>query len=194
MAATNIEICSDAIVELGGKPITDFAATQLAIDAGRLYTLEKSRLMRIHPWSFLRRQTILSVYATAPLFDWSYAFKLPTSCIRVWRVGWIDRLVDCEIHSVNGSAELQVMCNIADDLPVVYSADIAEANWPSWFADLLGVHMQARLAYRVSNSRTLAADKKTEAEAMLRMYRGIHGSEEPMRDLGGQSDALAVRY
>lgn len=192
--ANSVEICSDAIVELGGKPIVNFTATQLAIDAGRLYALERARILRLHPWRFLRRTALLETpKGSAPDFDWSYQFDLPADCIRVWRVGKRDQLLPYEMKGEAGVPGGVLMTTNAK-APLVYSANVDEANWPAWFADLMQVCMQARLAYRVTNSRTLGESKKGEAAQVLSTVKGVHGSEEPMAEFGGSSDILSGRY
>lgn len=191
--ASNLDICNAALVELGADPIADFTATKIGRTAKTLYDMEKPRLMRLHPWNFLKLRGVLGSPLAAPLFDWLYQFELPGDLIRLIQVGKRDYPIDYElVHRANGAGGL--MTNVTP-VPIVYlDGSMAEANWPSWYVDLMTKAMLARLAYAVTNSRTMAEDAKKAFEDELARCRAMQGSEVLSEDLGQPSEYLAVRY
>lgn len=194
--ATKIEIISDALVELRARPITSLSENQLAVDADRLYDLERSRLLRLHPWRFLRKQATLSTAITPALtFDWAYHFALPADCLRVWQVGRKDYPLDYELIHIGASAPQGGIATNVTPVPIFYSLNLTdEAQFPDWFASVLQSAMVARLAYRVTNSRTIAESAKNEHRDVLAKAKAEQGSEVLSGLLSGANDAIAARY
>ena len=73
--ATNLDIVNAALVELGADPIADFTSIKIGRTAKTLYDMERPRLMRLHPWYFLKLRAELGSALTAPPFDWLYLFE-----------------------------------------------------------------------------------------------------------------------
>lgn len=193
--ATKITIISDALIELGAKPITTLTESQVAIDAGRLYDITRDQVQRDHPWRFLRARAELDTpIVTAPAFDWLYHFNLPADCIRVWQVGTKDRPIDYELEFNATLAVGNILTNVTP-VPIVYSkAFTDETYFPLWFVYLMQSAMKARLAYRVTNSQSVAAAAKEEFVDLLRRERAIQGTEVLPEEVGGASEWLAARY
>lgn len=194
--ATKIEIISDALVELGARPITSLTESQVAVDAGRLYDLERTRLLRSHPWRFLRKQATLSSAITPALsFDWAYHFQLPGDCLRVWQVGTKAYPIDYELIYIGPTVTQGGIATNVTPVPIVYSINqTTETDLPQWFIDLFQSAMVARLAYRVTNSRTLAESAKAEYRDLLKTAKAEQGSEVLSGLMAGADDAIAARY
>jgi len=85
--SSTIDICNLALSHLGD------AAEVIAIDppdgtiqaahCGRFYPFARGALLEMHPWSFATKRATLAELATNPAEDdWSYAYALPSTCLR----------------------------------------------------------------------------------------------------------------
>lgn len=63
--------------------------TSTAADQARLhYENARDSLLRAHPWNFAIKRAELSPDATAPLFEYQYAFPLPNDFLKMVRTEW----------------------------------------------------------------------------------------------------------
>jgi len=88
MASTDIEICSNALIQLGDDPINSFndgSGTQ-GNNRGRacanLYPTVRDKLLRSFPWNCAKKQSAPSKDSTAPQFDFTNQFLLPADWLR----------------------------------------------------------------------------------------------------------------
>ena len=84
MSQSAIDCCNSALQKVGAASITSFLdnsrearACNLAYDSSRRAELRK------HYWNFATKRAVLAPDATAPAFDFSYQFTMPTDCLRV---------------------------------------------------------------------------------------------------------------
>lgn len=193
--ATEVDVCSAAVVELGGQPLADLTSTEMGRTAGTLFPLERDRLMRRHPWSFLRARKVLSNPSENVGFDLTNVFALPVDFQRLEAVGYgLNQDQYQLVYDPNLDRPGIATGPDVTTLPVVYFRSTpSPANWPGWFVDLMQCAMKARLAYAVTNSRTVAADAKQEFEALYRVMTGAHGAETASRELQFDDDLMAAR-
>ena len=75
------EICNMALGRIGAKRITNYDdatdAKPEAIQCRLHYAQTRDALLRSHAWRFARARATLSANATAPDFEWDYAYDLP---------------------------------------------------------------------------------------------------------------------
>ena len=86
MAQSSIDICNSALQRVGASSITSLSdnspearACSVAYDSNRADELRK------HAWNFAIKRAVLAPDVTAPAFDYTYAFTLPSDCLRVLR-------------------------------------------------------------------------------------------------------------
>lgn len=188
--ADSVTICSNALVELGGSPISSFTDGSIGITAGSLYPLERARVMRAKPWTFL--QTTLRNNAFGTTDDglpFQKEFLLIPNIVRLWEV---TDLQGSRIAYALGESRFlyadqeSIMCTMSYDKP--------EADWPIWFEDLMQAAMKARLAYAQTNSRTMADQCKADYKTLVQQYAAIEATEHESHKLGQDSRYLGVRY
>jgi hypothetical protein len=80
-----VSICDIGLVMgLGEDPIASLSdARKAAILCNLRYDQMRRVVLRLHSWSFAKKQGQLAASATAPLFGYSNAFTLPADYIRV---------------------------------------------------------------------------------------------------------------
>lgn len=80
--ATDISMCSNALILLGEEPIQsldDDAA------AANLYASTYDHVLGFHPWSFSLKSQELSRNASSDIEGWTYSYNLPSDMIRLWQ-------------------------------------------------------------------------------------------------------------
>ena len=88
MAATEVSICSNALLMLGGQPINDLSEnSDRARLASNLWPAVRNYVLRRHPWNCAVKRVALAPDLTPPAFDWAFQFTLPPDFMRVLAVG-----------------------------------------------------------------------------------------------------------
>ena len=86
MATSNTEICNLALKRLGLDPIVSLATdtSQAGIILRNTWEATRDAILRAANWRcLLARSGSLAQEAAAPSFGYSYAYTLPTDCVRV---------------------------------------------------------------------------------------------------------------
>jgi len=175
--ATDVEICSNALLLLGAKPIASF---QEVSDAARIcaniYPLAKRDILRKHNWNCATKRVVLSPETTAPAFDWSYQFARPSDWLRTIQVGYQGQELEYVIEGVRLLANTNV-------LPLVYVAEVTEGEWDSLLTQVMVKRMEMDLAYPITKSTSLRDSLKQEFYAagvgVLAQAKTIDGQENP---------------
>lgn len=188
--ATDVEICSNALLLLGDKPIASFAdGTPRAAICANVYGLAKADILRRHPWNCALKRVILSPESTAPAFDWKYQFARPSNWLRTLQVGYQDQMLDYVIEGVRFLANTNV-------LPLVYVANVTEGEWDALLISVMVKRMEMDLAYPITKSTSLRDSLKQEFYAngigVLAQAKTIDGQENPPESWG-DSPFLQVR-
>lgn len=84
MATSDVSICNLALQILGASRITSLTEdSRNARACNACYEAMRDAELRVYPWRFAITRAVLTPSATAPLFDYTYAFPLPADCLRV---------------------------------------------------------------------------------------------------------------
>ena len=182
MATTETEICNSALAKIGAQSILDLDEES---KAGRLckklYPLLRDEVMAAHPWNFaIKRADLGDALATAPVFEYSYAYALPGDCLRVIKTN-----LNLE-PSGAGEAKWKIE-NVEDqralvtdweDIKVMYVAKITNVTlFQPHFVEALAWRLAADLAYPMTTSSTLAANMLAIYEDRLAKARSFDGQE-----------------
>jgi hypothetical protein len=188
--ATDVSICSAALLLLGDKPIASLGeAGQKAQLCANLYPIAKRATLRCHPWNCLIKRVVLTPLASAPAFDWRYQFALPGDVLRILQVGHTGSTLPYETEGG------RILCN-TDQLPLRYVADVTEGNWDDLLVDVMVKRMECDLAYPITKSTSLRDSLLTEfmrpAVGVLAKAKNVDAQENPPEDWG-DSPFLSVR-
>jgi hypothetical protein len=178
MATTDVVICSNALLLVGDDPINSLAETsKRAKIAANLYPQMKKALLRAGAWNCAVTRVALAPDATAPVFDYTYAFPLPSDCLRVLQIGQTGSEPD---HRVEGRKVL------SDDNPCYlrYVREISEGDFDEQLAHTLTLIMAAAMAYPLTKSAAFAKEMADKASRAVREAMAIDGVENPGELLG----------
>ena len=172
MAASDTAIVNLALQKLGtAMRITGLTEDHpLARSANVCYEMLRDRELRANVWGFAKKRTTLAADATAPAFDFSYAFPLPSDYLRllspnvsgVWGTNARND-VDWTIESHQGVPA--IMTNDGSTLNVIYIARIVD---PTQFDALFDEALAAKIAWHLAEEVTQSNSKK---EAVFQEYK-----------------------
>ncbi len=175
MSASDVTICSNALLMLGAKSINAFSADEgdRATLAGNLWPTVRDALLRSHPWNCATKRVRLAPLAQAPEFDYSAQFQLPADWQRTLQVGTREYPVDFR-------QEGRLILANATDLPLVYifrNEDVG--SWDPALVHVATLQMAAAMAYAITQSASLAAAMADKAAAALKLAKAYDGQDNP---------------
>lgn len=188
--ATDVEICSNALLLLGAAPISSLTENTTA---GRIcantYKLAKLDILRRHPWNCAIRRVVLAPENVTPAFEWKYQFLRPTNWLRTLQVGYGGYSLE---YAMEGT---RIMAN-TNQLPLKYVADVTEGEWDTLLTHVMIKRMEMDLAYPITKSTSLRDSLKQEFYAkgvgVLAQAKTVDGQENPPEDWN-DSPFLTVR-
>lgn len=145
MSASEVQICNLALLKFGAKSITALTDdTKEARACALLYPLMRDEMTYSHPWRFaLKRANISGQIATAPAFEYDFAYSLPADCLRVWELHGSDETWEVE----NG----QFLTNQDSDITIRYIANVTTTGFYSpGFVACLALRLAAELSDHLS--------------------------------------------
>lgn len=182
--ATDVSICSNALLMLGDSPISSLAptdpaqATDAVTACANIYPQVREWVLRKHSWNCAVKRVILSPDVTAPAFDYTYQFSIPDDWLRTLQVGQKDQGVDYQQEG------RKFLANDAVFYLVYVFNNKVESTFDSLLVEVLTTYMKAALAYPITKSASMRDSCLLELEKVLKMARSIDGLDNPPDTLG----------
>lgn len=174
-----IDICSNALLELGAQSISSFDdSSSRAALCKQFYAKERDKVLRMHPWNCAVKRVILSPDVTPPVFDYSRRFQLPADWLRTLSVGEYGREISYRVESDAILANTNV-------LPLRYiwrNEDVS--TWDSSLVDIVTLAMAVRMAYAITQSASMKDALYQQLVMELKQARAIDGQEDPPETFG----------
>jgi hypothetical protein len=186
MAATDVSICSNALLQLGGLPFSSFTEADPTTSnlaqvraAANLWPSVRAAVLRSHSWNCATKRVVLSPDTTPPVFGWDNRFLMPSDWLKTLQVG------EFEDSRVTYRTEGRVfLCN-DDAFYLVYVFDnLIAATYDAALVLALEKAMCAALAYPVTKSTSLRDSLLQELQALLAQARAADGQDDPPETLG----------
>jgi len=178
--ASEVDIANSALNLLGAATIS--ALTDDSKNArlcNQRYEPVRNRVFRSHAWNCLHKRVQLAQNSTAPVIEYSYAYALPSDCLRVLKVhnGTTDSIQSAIDYKLEGR-------NIVTDEGTVYLIYIALVTDPneydSYLQESISHQLAADLCYAITNNATLANNYMVRADERLREARFIDATENSL--------------
>jgi hypothetical protein len=175
-----VEICSNALLLLGDKPISDFSENNDRTRiVSNIYNMKRDKVLRLNDWKCAIKRVILSPETEAPEFEWAFSFLLPEDCMRILSVG--ETRDDQDSYEIEGRTIL--MNRNACFLRYVYRNE-DESSWDALLIDAMTQVMVASLTYPITKSTTKQATEEEIVRDVLKTARAIDGQDNPPETLG----------
>ena len=178
--ASVVDMCNSALNLLGASTIS--ALTDDSKNArlcNQRYEPVRDRVFRSHAWNCLHKRVQLAQNSTAPVIEYTYAYALPSDCLRVLKVhnGTTDSIQSAIDYKLEGK-------NIVTDEGTVYliyiALDTDPNNYDSYLQESISHQLAADLCYAITNNATLANNYMVRADERLREARFIDATENSL--------------
>ncbi len=175
MAKSVIEICNNALLDLGEAPIMSLDDGSKGAElCSRRWPAVRDAVLRAHPWNCAMAQAELAAGADAPLWRWDYLYSLPSDVVRVVRVVSTDG-ADVTEWEIQGSL---ILCNEQAPLFISYvKRETDPANFDPLLTEVMSSRLTAMLAYPLSASTALADSCWRSYREKLSEARGVDARE-----------------
>ena len=178
--ASTVDMCNSALNLLGASTISSLTEdTKNARLCNQRYEPIRNRVMRSHNWNCLIKRVQLAQDSTAPVVEYSYAYTLPTDCLRVLKIhnGSTDSIKSALDYKIEGRKV------VTDETTIylVYIALITDPNeFDSYLREAISHQLAADICYAITNNSTLANNYMTRADERLREARFIDATENAL--------------
>ena len=178
--ASAVDIANSALNLLGASTISAFTDdSKNARLVNQRYEPVRNRVFRSHAWNCLHKRVQLAQNSTAPVIEYTYAYALPSDCLRVLKVhnGTTDSIQSAIDYKLEGR-------NIVTDEGTVYLIYVALVTDPneydSYLQESISHQLAADLCYAITNNATLANNYMARADERLREARFIDATENSL--------------
>lgn len=184
--ATDISICSNALLRLGAAPINSFDEADPSgsnLDttrlAANLWPTVRTAVLRLHAWNCATSRVLLSPDATAPAFGFAYRFLLPSDWLKTIQIGRDERY-----RFAWRSEGRYILCD-ESALPMVYIFDNRNVeSWDTALVQAVELAMAKAMCYPVTKSTSLQDSLAGEFERTVQAARTADGQDDPGETLG----------
>jgi hypothetical protein len=184
MATSVVSICNKALQRLGAARITSLTEdSSNARNCNLCYEDIRDEELRAHVWNFAKKRATLAADATAPDFDYLYAFPLPSDCLRPLppkRVA-LDWVIE------NHQGRPAILTNDGNSIELTYIARITDPTvFDPLFVKALAMSMAEHMCEDITQSNSKKADAKADRKEALAIARRTNAmeniSQEPVED------------
>jgi len=149
-----------ALGRIGAKRISDFDDTAeddlQSVQARLHYTQTRDALLRSHWWRFARTRKQLSPNATAPDFEWTYAYDLPNDFLREWLPPWEDNSEVQERTRYSYSLEGKQLLSNEGTMKLRYVKRVEDvAEFDPLFTEVLILQLALKFVMPIAEDKTL---------------------------------------
>lgn len=179
MSATDVSICSNALLMLGAQPINDLTDdNDRARLASNLYESVRNSILRGFPWNCCIKRVALDPDTDTPAFDWTYQYTLPGDFVKALSVGELGAEKEFRIEG------RKLLC---DDTPLYLRYVFRNDNPGSWDDGLVHVvtmAMAAAMAYGITQSAALQDSLWQKSELALKRAKSVDGQDDTGETFG----------
>ncbi len=175
MATSVIEICNNALQDIGEESISSFLDENKAARlCNQRWPTTRDAVLRAHPWNCAMSQAELAAGTTSPIWKWDYRYRLPEDFLRIVHV------VNAEENFID-HWEVQgglILCN--EQAPLYISYVRRETNpqkYDALLVETLSARMAAVLAYPLTGSSSLGQNFWEVYRDKMLEARGVDARE-----------------
>ena len=182
--ASVVDICNGALNQLGATTILSLTEdSKNARLCNSRYTQVRDSVFRSHPWNCLQKRIELAVDTTAPAWGFSYAYTLPSDCLRLLRI--LD-------YDSNYKVEGRKILSNASSMKILYIARITDPNeYDELLRETLSAALGADIAFGVTSNNQTAQNMYQLFQDKLRDARFVDSTEGQNIDQDlGMADAI----
>ena len=168
--ASVVDICNGALNQLGASTILSLTEdSKNARLCNSRYTQVRDALFRTHPWNCLQTRLELAASSDSPAWGFTYAYTLPTNCLRLLRV--LD-------YDSNYKVEGRKILSNASTMKILYISRITDPNeYDELLRETLSAALGADIAYAVTSNNTTSQNMILSYQEKLKDARFVDSTE-----------------
>lgn len=171
--ASDVEICNRALGLLGAQRITSLIDDSKAGRAcNNNYVTSRDTVFQEHTWKECTRRAILAPLSSAPLFEWTYQYQLPTDpyCIRV-----------LDVYNSVSSWKVEGRYLLTNDATVniVYIGRITDPNvYSPMLKEAIALKLASDICFEITGDAKLIGLFKNEYQKTLAEARSLDSTQD----------------
>jgi len=168
--ASTVDICNGALNQLGATTILSLTEdSKNARLCNSRYTQVRDALFRTHPWNCLQTRLELAASSDSPAWGFTYAYTLPTNCLRLLRV--LD-------YDSNYKVEGRKILSNASTMKILYISRVTDPNeYDELLRETLSAALGADIAYAVTSNNTTSQNMILSYQEKLKDARFVDSTE-----------------
>ena len=168
--ASTVDICNGALNQLGATTILSLTEdSKNARLCNSRYTQVRDALFRTHPWNCLQTRLEIAASSDSPAWGFTYAYTLPTNCLRLLRV--LD-------YDSNYKVEGRKILSNASTMKILYISRITDPNeYDELLRETLSAALGADIAYAVTSNNTTSQNMILSYQEKLKDARFVDSTE-----------------
>ena len=168
--ASVVEICNGSLNQLGATTILSLTEdSKNARLCNQRYTQVRDSVFRSHPWNCLQKRIELAADTTAPAWGFSFAYTLPSDCLRLLRI--LD-------YESNYKVEGRKILSNTSSMRILYIARITDANeYDELLRETLSAALGADIAFGVTSNNQTSQNMYQLFQEKLRDARFVDSTE-----------------
>ena len=182
--ASTVDICNGALNQLGATTILSLTEdSKNARLCNQRYTQVRDSVFRSHPWNCLQKRIELAADTTAPAWGFSYAYTLPSDCLRLLRI--LD-------YDSNYKVEGRKILSNTSSMKILYVARVTDPNeYDELLRETLSAALGADIAFGITSNNQTSQNMYQLFQEKLRDARFVDSTEGQNieQDLG-MADAI----
>ena len=176
MATSVVQIINNALIKIGASAILTLTEnSESARAANLIYEQVRDASIRDHVWNFAIRRVELAQNSTAPAFEFSYQYNLPSDCLRVLQMedmGMYYKIEGGKLLTDEGTAK------------ILYLSRVEDVNlFDALFVEALSARIAAELSVTLSESNTLYSNMMEMYQRKIADARSMDAQESGYQEL-----------
>ena len=168
--ASKVAIANMALTGLGADRIISLTEDSVnAKHVNAVFDLLRDEVQRNHPWNFNQERREFAKLAATPAFGFSSFFQIP---------GDVLRILSPETKDIKFQVEKDRIATDEDEFKCLCLVRITDTTqWSTDFVTAFSARLEAELAFPITNSRSLGADKFKVYLDKIKLARGTDTQE-----------------
>ena len=182
--ASIVDICNGSLNQLGATTIVSLTEdSKNARLCNARFTQIRDSVFRSHPWNCLQKRVEIAADTTAPAWGFSFAYTLPSDCLRLLRI--LD-------YDSNYKVEGRKILSNTSSMKILYIGRITDPNeYDESLRETLSAALGAAIAFAVTSNNQTASNMYNLFQDKLRDARFVDSTEGQNIDQDlGMSDQI----
>lgn len=170
--ASNIQICNNALLRLGGNTIASFNDNTTSSSACQnFYESTRKALLRTFIWNFAKTRVAIAASSSAPAFEYTNQYPLPADFLRV-----VNIYQKQSAYKIEGT---MLLSNDAAPLNLIYIKDVTDTTqFDDLFVEALTLLLAIRMGPRLNGVGFTPGTMAEELKEQLSMAKLVDSQDQ----------------